>query len=116
ALDRAGAADPIVKQGAGSYTTALPAGAKAPPETIYRTDKVEGKTPTNDWWSSLAWMKYSERQYPHPLAVEAGPHGLRVYYPGANITANRDAIFGFMPPGNGDDLILGHSGQEEFPD
>jgi endoglucanase Acf2 len=116
AVNRSGAADPIVHQGAGSYTTALPPGAKAPPETIYRTDNVQGKTPTNDWCSSLAWMKYSERQYPHPLAVQAEPGGLRIYYLGANITANRDAVFGFMPPGNGDDLILGHSAQDEFPD
>ena len=94
---RSGAADPIVSLGAGSYTTELPKGAKAPPETIYRTGNVTGKTPTNDWWSSLAWMKYSERQYPHPLAVQAEPAGLRVYYPGPGITANRDAIFGAMP-------------------
>src|ERR1700722_17545396 len=82
------AADPVVQVGAGSYTTALPAGVKAPPETIYRTENVVGKTPTNKWWSSLAWMKYSERHYPHPLAVEAGAGGLRLFYPGPGITAN----------------------------
>ena len=108
-------ADPVVPLGAGSYTTDRPHGAKAPQETIYRTDNVAGKTPTNDWWSSLAWMKYSERQYPHPLAVQAQPGGLRVFYPGPGITANRDAIFGAMPA-SGDDLLLGHSAQDEFPD
>ena len=110
------AGDAVVRLGAGSYTTDLPPGAKAPPETIYRTDHVVGKTPTNDWWSSLAWMKYSERQYPHPLAVQAEPAGLRVFYPGPGITANRDGIFGAMPSGTGDDLLLGHSAQDEFPD
>ena len=115
ALAPACAADPVVQLGSGGYTTDLPRGAKAPQETIYRTENVAGKTPTNDWWSSLAWMKYSERQYPHPLAVQAQPGGLRVFYPGPAVTANRDAIFGAMPV-NGDDLLLGHSAQDEFPD
>ncbi|HVS39189.1 MAG TPA: glycosyl hydrolase [Gemmataceae bacterium] len=109
------AADPIAPLGGGSYTTELPRGAKAPPETIYRTANVVGKTPTNDWCSSLAWMRYSERQYPHPLAVQAAPAGLRVYYPGPAITANRDGIFGSMPD-DGEDLVLGHSAEDAFPD
>src|SRR5436190_10794072 len=102
--------------GAGSYTTVPPAGAKGPPAAVYCTELFKGKMPTNDWWSALAWMRYAERHYPHPLAVEPGPAGLRVYYPGANITANRDAIFGFMPAKTGDDVILGHATQDEFPD
>jgi endoglucanase Acf2 len=105
----------VVPLGAGSYTTDLPRGAKAPPDTIYRTENVAGKTPTNDWWSSLAWLKFSERQYPHPLAMQAEPGGLRVFYPGPDISANQDAITGAMPAG-GDDLVLGHSAQDEFPD
>jgi endoglucanase Acf2 len=71
--------------------------------------------PTNDWWSSLAWMKFSERQYAHPLAVMAEPAGLRVYYPGNSITANQSAIFGFMPE-KGADLVLGHSAVAAFED
>src|SRR5271156_1387565 len=97
AATRLHAAEPIARLGAGSFTTVLPKGAKAPPETIYRTENVRGPMPTNDWWSSLAWMPYSERHYPHPLAVEAGPGGLRIYYPGSSISANKDGIFGFMP-------------------
>ena len=110
------AADPVARLGAGSYTVLLPKGAKTPPPTIYRTENVQGKMPTNRWWSSLAWMTYSERHYPHPLAVQAGPSGLRLYYPGASITANRNAIFGFMPAQGSDDVILGHSAQEQFPE
>ena len=45
--------------------------------------------PTNDWWSSLAWKPFA--LFPHPLAVKAEPGGLRVAYPGANITANKAA-------------------------
>jgi endoglucanase Acf2 len=110
------AAEPLVQVGSGSFTTVLPKGAKAPPETIYRTENLRGPMPTNDWWSSVAWLPYSERHYPHPLAVEAGPGGLRVYYPGNRITANKTGIFGFMPAKTGDDLILGHSEQTEFAD
>lgn len=61
-------------------------------------------------------MPHSERQYPHPLAVQAAAAGLRVHYPGPSITANKSAIFGFMPADAGEDLLLGHSGQTSFPD
>src|SRR5262245_34345563 len=90
------AASDIVKVGAGSYTTSLPDGAKTPPENIYRTSNVKGPMPTNDWWSSLAWVPLSDTMYPHPLAIRAVESGLRVYLPGPNITANKSAIFGFM--------------------
>ena len=105
----------IVKAGAGSYTTKLPDGAKAPPAEIFRTANVKGPMPTNDWWSSLAWVKFSDAMFPHPLAVKAEPGGLRVAYPGANITANKAAIFGGMP-GEGDDFTIGHSAVEKFAD
>ena len=108
--------DKIVPLGKGSYALQLPAGAKFPQAEIYATENVRGKMPTNDWWSSAAWLKFSERMYPHPLAVQAEPLGLRVYYPGANITANNAAIFGFMPDKTGDDLILGHSEVKLFDD
>lgn len=115
-IGRALADDTVVKLGSGSYTMALPKGAKAPPDTIYRTENAMGKMPTNKWWSSLAWMKYSERQFPHPLAVEAGPAGLRVFYPGPSIHANDKGIFGNMPGKSAADFVIGHSGQEEFPE
>jgi len=105
----------FVAVGTGGYVTALPAGAKGRRRRFYRIAGLRGPMPTNDWWSSLVWMKFSERQYPHPLAVAAEPKGLRVYYPGATITANKDAIFAFMPEGR-DDLVLGHSAVETFPD
>jgi endoglucanase Acf2 len=109
-------ADKVVRVGAGSYLTALPAGAREPPATIYKTAAVRGPMPTTGWWSSLAWLKYSERQYPHPLAVRAEPKGLRVHYPGPDIHADKSAIWGFMPEPSGADLVLGHSDQAEFPD
>ncbi len=106
----------VVKAGAGSYLDALPPGVKGPQPQIYKTPDLKGPTPTNDWWSSLAWVKFSDVMYPHPLAVKCVESGLRVYYPGANITANNSAIFGFMAGNGPDDLILGHSAVEKFPD
>ena len=108
------AADSIVRVGAGSYTTALPEGAKGPPATIYRTANAKGKMPSNDWWTSLAWASNSFDHFPHPLALRTTPAGLRVAYPGANITANKAGIFGAMP-GGADDLILGHAAEAAFP-
>jgi endoglucanase Acf2 len=103
----------VVKAGAGSYLEGLPAGAKGPPGEIYRTEEVKQPMPTNDWWSSLAWVPLSEAMYPHPLAVQVIPGGLHVFYPGPGITANKSAIFGFLPAG-WDDMILGHSAVELF--
>ena len=108
-------AEDIVRVGKGSYTTKLPAGAKAPPAAIYRTANVKGPMPTNDWWSSLAWVPFSDSMYPHPLAMRAVAGGLRVAYPGANLTANKSAIFGFMA-GEAGDFTLGHSAVEKFAD
>ena len=75
------AAEDTVRAGAGSYAARAPEGAKLPPETIWRTANVRGPMPTNDWWSSLAWVPLSDVMYPHPLAVRAVGGGLRVYYP-----------------------------------
>src|SRR3954464_5622549 len=58
-------------------------------------------------------MKLSERHYPHPLAVGAEAGGLRVFAP-AKVTANKDAIFGFMPDRSSDDLVLGRAGAPPF--
>jgi endoglucanase Acf2 len=48
-----------------------------------------------------------------PLALKAEPGGLRVAYPGANITANKSGIFGAMP-GKPDDFTIGHSAVAQF--
>jgi endoglucanase Acf2 len=107
-----------VALGAGSYSTVLPPGATDAPAVIYKTGNVMSKVPTNDWWSSLAWDKFSERTYPHPLAVRNKAEGFQVYYP--SITANNGCICGWMPSpydGNGnDDFTIGHSAQAAFPD
>jgi endoglucanase Acf2 len=105
--------DDLVRVGAGSYTTRAPAGTQHPQAEIFRTGASKGPMPTSDWWSSLAWMPFSDAMYPHPLAIRTVKGGLRVYSPGPNITANNAAIFGIMP-GETDDFVIGHSGVAKF--
>ena len=105
----------IVRLGLGSYATQIPPGAKEPPAPLSKTAAVKGPLPTNQWWNSLVWSKYSERQYAHPLAVRATAAGLQVYYPGPSITVIPVGIMGVMP-GGGRDFVLGHSAAGEFPD
>ncbi len=59
--DRGASADGTVRVGRGSYTLTPPVGMKLPPETIVRTRNVVGPMQTTDWWSSLAWERYSSR-------------------------------------------------------
>lgn len=99
--------------GAGGYATVPPRGARLPQSTIYKSDNLKKRLPTNKWWSSLAWDRFSNNMYPHPLAVRAMPEGLRVYYPGNNITASANAIIGGMPGGNAD-FVVGLSTVEKF--
>ncbi|HEY2953101.1 MAG TPA: glycoside hydrolase family 81, partial [Verrucomicrobiae bacterium] len=115
-----GPAEDFVRVGAGSYATRAPEGTKRPPALIYRTVDPRGgpppPMPSNDWWSSLAWVPFSERHYAHPLAMQAQSNGFRIFYPGPSITANKAAIFGFMPPDGMNDLVIGHSAVAAFPD
>ncbi len=108
-------ADGPAKVGLGSYAVDLPAGAKQPPSEVYKTDDIRGPLPTNQWWSSLLWAKYSEPQHSHPLAVRATAAGLQIHYPGPSITVAPVGIIGGMPAG-GLDFILGHSAVDQFPD
>jgi endoglucanase Acf2 len=84
----------VVKAGAGGYLTTLPKPCKPLPDTIYKTADVKGAVLTGQWWSSLVWQKYSQPLFAHPLALRCADNGLALWYPGANITANKAAIFG----------------------
>ena len=88
--------------GAGSYLVHLPEGAKRLPAVYHRGENLRGKIPSNDWWSSLLFSSNTFAHFPHPLAVKVENSGLRVAYPGANLTANKVAIFGGMPGGTND--------------
>lgn len=105
----------LVRVGAGSYVTQPPPGTRLPPARIYRAPELAGPTPTSDWWSSLAWLRFSETMYAHPLALRAQPDGLRVWHP-SEITANKIGLFGTMPAVGATDLVLGHSRAPQFPE
>lgn len=105
----------IVPVGAGSYTTVLPAGAKEPGVAPFVTTSVKRPVPTNDWWSSLAFLPFSNQMFPHPLGLQAGARGLRLYYPGVGYTANPEGIFTAIQP-EPHDLTIGHSAHPTFPD
>jgi len=100
--------------GEGSYLVKPPKGVKEPPATIYKTENVKGAMPTSDWWSSLAWVPFSEPMYAHPLILRAELDGLRVGF-ADKIAVNKVGIFGAMPGGK-NDFTLGHSAVAKFPD
>jgi len=99
----------FAKVGNGSYTTVRPESCKPLPEIIYKVDSLKGPTPTNQWWSSLVWEKFSSNMFPHPLGVVAFDKGLSVSYPGAAIVAAENAIMGGGVSRNGD-IVIGLQG------
>ncbi len=105
-----------VPVGKGSYATSRPEGAKGPPEEIFRTERVTGPVPTNDWWSSLVWEKFSSRHYPHPLSVNCEPSGFRVSYDGERINSYEVAMVGTMMGEKDHEITIGHAGVTAFPD
>ena len=113
-VNRSSVAAEVRALGEGSYLVGLPEKAKGPDAKPRISAAVKGPVPTNEWWSALAWTDKDMPQFPHPLAVQPKPLGLRVAYPGSKISANKSGIFGALPSG-GDDLILSLSGVEKFP-
>lgn len=105
----------VIPVGAGSYTTERPDGCAALPGEIFRVDWLEGPVPTNQWWSSLVWERFSQNLFPHPLAMVCQEGGLAVTYPGAAIVAAHNAIMGGGLDRQGD-FVIGHSATDDFPD
>ncbi|MGY1453665.1 glycosyl hydrolase [Streptomyces sp. SS8] len=82
-----------IEVGKGSYSDVRPAGRQGPSDSGGQpvkpkvTQAVADKpVPTNDWWSSLAFQRfsanpYSENMYGHPLTYKAVSGGLEVGYP-----------------------------------
>ena len=68
-----------------------------PQETIYRTDNLTEPVPTNDWWSSILWEKFSSNHFPHPFALDYDKQGLRIFYPGNSINAFEKGLAAGMP-------------------
>ena len=100
----------------GSLASAPPAGETLPPAPAYVVPEIHGPIPTNRWWSSLVALPFSERQYPHPLAVVARAEGLQVRYPGPDIHADAACICGWMDFEPPNDLVIGHAEVPRFLD
>ncbi|MGD1979197.1 MAG: glycosyl hydrolase [Akkermansiaceae bacterium] len=105
----------VVSLGAGSYSKTRPEGCAPLPEEIFRVDQLKGPVPTNQWWSSLVWERFSQNLFPHPLAMLCHKGGLAVTYPGAAIVAADNAIMGGGLDKRGD-FVIGHSATDDFPD
>lgn len=69
------------KVGLGSYADDCPPGQRGPQDTIWKTANIKGAMPTNEWWSSVAWTKYSENMYPHPITIRCMFNGFEMGYP-----------------------------------
>ena len=106
--------DPDLGLARGSLASAPPPGESLPPPPAFVAPQLRPPIPTNRWWSSLVALPFSERQYPHPLAVAARAEGLQVRYPGPDLRANADCICGWMDFEPPSDLILGHSEVPRF--
>jgi len=82
--------------GSGSYAEGTPPGGGVPTECVdtpianprahVTANFPAGAIPTNDWWTSLLWRKFScasvsENLMAHPLSYHAFTNGLGVSYP-----------------------------------
>lgn len=87
--------DAIIQVGAGSYTDVKPERVTDPQSAIFKTSKINGPVPTNDWISSVLFDKYSQPLYAHPLAFRAVETGFEVSNPQRTFGSNflHDAEF-----------------------
>jgi endoglucanase Acf2 len=100
----------------GSLATAPPESETLPPAPAFVVPELHAPIPTNQWWSSLVALPFSERQYPHPLAVAARAEGFQIRYPGPDIRADEHCICGWMDFEPPNDLILSNSAVARFDD
>jgi endoglucanase Acf2 len=114
ALTARGDEGPAAGLARGSLASEPPPGEALPPPPAFVAAEVRPPIPTNRWWSSLVALPFSERQYPHPLAVVARAEGMQVRYPGPDIHASSACICGWMELEPPLDLVLGHSEVARF--
>src|SRR5579871_3026423 len=114
AMHTFGHSDSAFRLPRGSLAANPPLGEPLPPAPAFIAAGLRPPFPTNRWWSSLVALPFSERQYPHPLAVAARAEGLQVRYPGPDIRANEACICGWMDFDPPTDLILEHSAVARF--
>lgn len=77
----AGAADGTVATGLGRYHTSLKGGPK-PPVAEYRSGAALGKAaPTNQWYSSVMFQRWSQPLHAHPVTYRATEQGFELGLP-----------------------------------
>ena len=82
AVSLAQPAEPEVQiAGSGTYLLTRPANTVAPPAEIQRTPGLHGPMPSNRWWTSLAWERWSQPVFADPLSARASFSGMRIGWP-----------------------------------
>lgn len=76
------AADGIDRVGAGGLRLTQSTGDRAVPDAPFRTQAMlQRAAPTNQWYSSVMYTRWSEVLHAHPLTARAGPKGLELGLP-----------------------------------
>ncbi len=66
---------------------------RAPPPPEFKTASLAAPYPTNAWWGSLLWEKFSGALLAQPLALQATKNGMALNYPKLEVTED-----GFSTP------------------
>jgi endoglucanase Acf2 len=76
------AAEPEQKIGLGSLRSAPSSGDRSVPSAPFRTaEMLQKAAPTNQWYSSVMYTRWSEVLHAHPLTVKASEKGLEIGLP-----------------------------------
>ncbi len=76
-----------------SLLQSAPAQIRLPQREIWRTDDWSGPAPTNRWWSSLLWERYSMPVWADPISLRARADGLAFGWPQLEVSPD-----GFSAP------------------
>jgi endoglucanase Acf2 len=74
-------ANDLVQVGQGGWRKTISSGDNAVPPATFRTPAMQGRAaPTNQWYSSVMFTRWSEVLHAIPLTAKASPRGLEVGY------------------------------------
>jgi len=97
-----GLASELRSVGQGGWRQSVSAGDNPVPEAAFRTAAMkERAAPTNQWYSSVMFTRWSEVLHAVPLSAKASPRGLEVGFPQKSIvpTERKDVevVYGHTP-------------------
>jgi endoglucanase Acf2 len=103
-------AEPAVKVGLGGHETAARRGDPTPPKAEFRGGKALGKAaPTNQWYSSVMFQRWSQPIHAHPMSYRATAEGFELGLPVkrvATVDGAREVKFAHTPA-----LVVSLAGQ-----